>query len=108
MLGALTGVLLLIFAVAWLFRRIQTGQPGGRQHLQIISVLPLSAKERVVLIQVGEEQVLVGVSTAGIHHLHKLTEPVSTTSAATPANDDGAPTPSFADALRSVVVRRGA
>ena len=72
MLGVLTGVLLLIFAAAWLLRRLQQSQGGGRGHLRVVSVLPLSAKERVVLVQAGEEQVLMGVSGAGIQHLHTL------------------------------------
>jgi flagellar protein FliO/FliZ len=76
MLGALAGVLLLIFAAAWLLRRLQQGQGGGRGHLRIVSVLPLSAKERVVLVQAGEEQVLMGVSGAGIQHLHTLNTPI--------------------------------
>lgn len=112
MLGALTGVLLLIFAVAWLFKRMQAGHSGGRQHLKIVGVLPLSAKERVVLIQAGEEQVLVGVSGAGIHHLHKLNEPVPTALAETAigvrSGDEAAATPSFAQALRSALVRNQA
>ena len=76
MLGALTGVLLLIFAAAWLLRRVQQSQGGGRGHLRVVSVLPLSAKERVVLVQAGEEQVLMGVSGAGIQHLHTLSTPI--------------------------------
>ena len=79
MLGALLGVLLLIFAAAWLMKRIQHGQANGRTHLKIVSVLPLSAKERVVLVQAGSEQVLMGVSNAGIQHLHTLREPIHIT-----------------------------
>lgn len=79
MLGALLGVLLLIFAVAWLLKRVQHGQANGHAHLRIVSVLPLSAKERVVLLQAGSEQVLMGVSSAGIQHLHTLREPVRMT-----------------------------
>ena len=109
MLGALTGVLLLIFAVAWLFRRMQAGQSGGRQHLRIVGVLPLSAKERVVLIQAGEEQVLVGVSAAGVHHLHKLDEPVSAglveATKSGRAGEEADATSSFAEAFRSVIAR---
>jgi flagellar protein FliO/FliZ len=77
MLGALSGVLLLIFAAAWLMRRLQQGQGASRGHLRIVSVLPLSTKERIILLQAGDEQVLMGVSGAGIQHLHTLKEPIN-------------------------------
>ena len=104
MLGALTGVLLLIFAAAWLLRRLQQGQGGGRGHLRIVSVLPLSAKERVVLVQAGEEQVLMGVSGAGIQHLHTLTTPVELNDATStePSQRPG----NFAEQLKSIMKAR--
>ncbi|MEM8768673.1 MAG: flagellar biosynthetic protein FliO [Pseudomonadota bacterium] len=104
MLGALLGVLLLIFIVAWVLKRIQQGQGSGRAHLKVLSVLPLSTREKVVLIQAGEEQVLVGVSGAGIQQLHTLKEPVEIVSSA--VNGEVPATPSFADALRQVMTRR--
>jgi flagellar protein FliO/FliZ len=105
MLGALTGVLLLIFAAAWLLRRLQQGQGGGRGHLRIISVLPLSAKERVVLMQAGEEQVLMGVSSAGIQHLHTLTTPVALNDPALnePGQGPAAPSSTFAEQLKAMM-----
>ncbi len=104
MLGALTGVLLLIFAAAWLMRRLQQGQGGGRDHLRIVSVLPLSAKERVVLIQAGDEQVLMGVSAAGIQHLHTMRSPVELNDPA--SADIDAPNGNFAEQLKSMMRAR--
>ena len=104
MLGALTGVLLLIFAAAWLMRRIQQGQGGGRGHLRIVSVLPLSAKERVVLIQAGEDQVLMGVSGAGIQHLHTLNSPIELNEETeSPGSGAGTPGSSFAEQLKNAM-----
>ena len=104
MLGALTGVLLLIFAAAWLLRRLQQSQGGGRGHLRIVSVLPLSAKERVVLVQAGEEQVLMGVSSAGIQHLHTLNSPIELEE--TGSAELNGPGSSFAEQLKSVMRAR--
>lgn len=101
MLGALAGVLLLIFAAAWLLKKLQQNQSGGRGHLKVVSVLSLSAKERVVLVQAGAEQVLMGVSSAGIQHLHTLSSPIqldeqgSADGTAAPAN--------FAEQLKSIM-----
>ena len=101
MLGALTGVLLLIFAAAWLLKKLQQGQSGSRGHLKIVSVLPLSAKERVVLLQAGEEQVLMGVSGAGIQHLHTLNSPIDTDS--TSSAEANTPTGNFAEQLKNIM-----
>ena len=98
MLGALLGVLALIFAVAWLLKRVQYRQSSERRHLKIISVLSISARERVILVQAGAEQVLMGVSSAGIQHLHTLKEPVGLTQdTAEPA------TGGFAEQLRGLM-----
>ena len=106
MLGALTGVLLLIFAVAWVLRRVQQAQGGGRGLLRIVAVLPLSAKERVVLVQAGEEQVLMGVSGAGIQHLHTLTTPVELGTAAEPGGGEHGSGIGFAEQLKTLMKAR--
>jgi len=102
MLIALTAVLLLIFAVAWLIKRAQQSTGADRQHLRVISVLSMSGKERVVLLEVGREQVLMGVSAAGIQHLHTLEHPIEhNLHEAGPL--PGAP--NFAESLRRVMGR---
>ena len=108
MLGALLGVLLLILGVAWLMKRTQLGQVNGRTHLKIVSMLPLSAREKVVLLQVGSEQVLMGVSGAGIQHLHTLKEPVGQEPETTARNSDNLPNAiGFAGHLRNLMQRSG-
>ncbi len=102
MLIALTAVLLVIFAVAWLLKRVQFGGASNRQHLRVLSVLPMSGKERVVLIEVGDEQLLMGVSSAGIQHLHTLEHPIQVDT----REANAAPVPmSFADSLRRAMGR---
>ena len=105
MLGALAGVLLLVFAAAWLLRRLQQSQNSGRQHLKIVSVLSLSTKERIILLQAGEEQVLMGVSNAGIQHLHTLKTPIDAAQAEAGRAPADSPMTTFADQLRAVMSR---
>ena len=102
MLIALAAVLMLIFAVAWLLRRVQYGSGSNKQHLRVISVLPMSGNERVVLIEVGGEQLLMGVSAAGIQHLHTLENPVEAD--IRDMNSASAP-PNFAESLRRAMGR---
>ena len=63
----LLGLLLvigLIFLLAWLLRRMQQLNPRSNQAIKLISSHALGPRERLVLIQVGSEQVLLGLSAA--------------------------------------------
>ena len=75
----LLGLLLvigLIFLLAWLLRRVQQLNPRGNQAIKLISSHALGPRERLVLVQVGSEQVLLGLSAGRIAPLHVLKEPV--------------------------------
>jgi flagellar protein FliO/FliZ len=71
-------VLGAVFASAWLVRRLRNfGRPGAGA-IQIVADVALGAKERAVLIQVGAQQLLVGVAPGRVNTLHVLAEPVRT------------------------------
>jgi flagellar protein FliO/FliZ len=76
---ALGLVLALIFVAAWLMRRLRGLGKTGTGALDIIAELPLSQKERAVLIRVGTQQVLIGVAPGRVTTLHVLDEPVNVT-----------------------------
>ena len=76
MMGALILVLGAVFVVSLILRHLQRRTGANTGHLRILQVLSVGAKDRVLLVQVGVDQILMGVSTAGIQHLHTLTEPV--------------------------------
>lgn len=69
-------VLAAVFAAAWVVRRMRTfGRPGAGA-IQIIADVALGTKERAVLIQVGAQQLLLGVAAGRVNTLHVLAEPV--------------------------------
>lgn len=75
----LLGLLLvigLIFLLAWLMRRVQQIVPRGGQVIKILATQPLGPRDRLVLVQVGSEQVLLGLTPGNITSLHVLKEPV--------------------------------
>ena len=75
----LLGLLLvigLIVLLAWLLRRVQQLNPRGTQVIKIISTQALGPRDRLVLVQVGGEQILLGLSSGRITPLHVLAEPV--------------------------------
>ncbi|MGE8360500.1 flagellar biosynthetic protein FliO [Pseudomonas sp.] len=75
----LLGLLLvigLIFLLAWLMRRVQQVGPRGGQVIRIMASQALGPRDRLVLVQVGSEQVLLGLSPGRITSLHVMNEPV--------------------------------
>ncbi len=74
-------VVLAIFASAWLFRRFGRGGFLPHSALRIIGGLSMGQRERVVLLQVGKEQILIGISPGRIQTLHVLQEPIETETA---------------------------
>jgi flagellar protein FliO/FliZ len=75
-------VLGLIFFLAWMLRRVQQAGPAGKgQVIDIIGSRALGPRDRLVLVQVGSEQILLGLSPGTITALHVLKEPVQVPSA---------------------------
>jgi flagellar protein FliO/FliZ len=76
MLFGLLLVIGLIFLLAWLLRRVQSIGPRGTQVIKLLASQALGPRDRLVLVQVGSEQVLLGLSAGRITPLHVLKEPV--------------------------------
>jgi len=75
MVLGLAVVLALLGATAWVSRRFRVGAGLRGGLIEVVSGLSLGARERVVLIRVGGDQVLVGVSPSGMRTLHVLNQP---------------------------------
>ncbi len=69
-------VLVVIGAVAWLLRHVLRLQPTMSGQLRILGGLSMGARERVVLLKVGETQLLLGVAPGRVHTLHVLDRPL--------------------------------
>jgi len=91
-------VLGLIFFLAWLLRRVQQAGPAGKgQVIDIIGSRALGPRDRLMLIQVGNEQILLGLSPGTITALHVLKEPVQVPSGTEKS------TPEFAQRLMELL-----
>lgn len=91
-------VVALIFVLAWIMRRYMRLQYATSGSLRVIGGLPMGVRERLVLVQVGEKQLLLGVTPTTISTLHVLEQPVSVE---TPMPLEGP----FADRLAQVLKR---
>lgn len=83
----------LIFFLAWLLRRMQSTAQRGVQAIEIVGSRAIGPRDRLLLVQVGKEQILIGHTPGSIKALHVLAEPVEVPAAARPA------TPEFAQRL---------
>lgn len=75
----LFAVLALILGLAWLLKRSGRFQIAAGGGLKILGGLSMGTRERVVLLQVGETQLLVGVAPGSVKTLHVLDKPLTVT-----------------------------
>ena len=61
----------VIFALAYVMRRFNVTAMGGNQ-MKVAASMVVGTKEKIMVIQVGEEQHLIGVTSHNISHLSKL------------------------------------
>lgn len=81
-------IALIVFLAFWIKKAQQWQRPQGGQAMKIVSHLSLGVKEKVILISVGDQQILLGVTPNNINHLQTfetpIIEPVATKSVEAP------------------------
>ena len=102
---ALAVVLAVIVALAWLLRRMARFNRSVNGQLRILGGLAVGNRERIVLVQVGQAQLLVGVAPGRVQTLHVLDEPVETPQTA--STDGDGRSVSFAKRLRAMLDEHG-
>ncbi len=96
MLQVIVGLLVVlgaILAVAWLVRRSGRFSSLAPGSLRTLGAMSVGARERVVLLQVGKQQILLGVAPGRVQTLHVLDNPIEVEDAAHQSKDG------FADIL---------
>lgn len=71
-------VICLVFFLAWLVKKMHIVQNSNNGLINIISAISVGQRERIALIQVGDEQILIGLTQGRIDKLHTLKKPVET------------------------------
>ncbi len=69
-------ILILIFGLAWFMKKMQLTQHSQNGVIKIVSAISVGQRDRIALIQVGEEQLLLGITPGRIEKLHSLQKPV--------------------------------
>lgn len=73
---ALLAVLALVIGLGWLLKRLPGSGFRPAEGMKVVASLSVGAKERVVVVEVNGQQLLLGVTAGGINTLHTLPEPL--------------------------------
>ena len=65
-------VLGLVVLVAWLMKRINLPQQGAASLLKVISGVGVGPRERIVLVEVNDTWLVVGVAPGQVSTLHTM------------------------------------
>jgi flagellar protein FliO/FliZ len=96
---SLIAIVALILALSWVLKRLKVGAARSRGGMAVLDELALGPRERIVLVRVGDSQVLLGVAAGSVVSLTPLATPIAVAAVAS--------APAFADRLREFMQRGG-
>ncbi|MDE2342851.1 MAG: flagellar biosynthetic protein FliO [Betaproteobacteria bacterium] len=65
-------VLGVVALVAWLLKRVQLPQQGVGRQLKVVSSIAVGQRERVVLVEIQDTWLVLGVAAGQVRTLHTL------------------------------------
>ncbi|EGT5710000.1 flagellar type III secretion system protein FliO [Cronobacter dublinensis subsp. dublinensis] len=100
--GALTLIILFILLFAWMAKRFGfTAKTAGMRGLKLNSSLSLGAREKIVIVEVEDARLVLGVTATSITPLHTLPP-------APPAPEqETAPAGEFQNLMKNLLKRSG-
>ena len=72
MLFGLAVVIGLVFAVAWIARRLGVSGQDASPLLRRVAALPVGPRERIMIVEAGNDWLVVGVTSQSIQTLHTM------------------------------------
>ncbi|MCG5499521.1 flagellar biosynthetic protein FliO [Ectothiorhodospira lacustris] len=96
-------VIVAILVLGFMMRRMGGMHSGVSGELRVLGAVSLGARERMVLVQVGKTQLLLGVAPGRVQTLHVLDEPIRPGERVVSEKNAGA----FAERLRHAMGRQG-
>jgi len=67
-------IIVIIAVTVWLMRRLGHYQYSAQGKLRVLDSLPVGTREKILLIEVGKQQLLVGITPTRLDTLHVLSE----------------------------------
>lgn len=106
---ALMLVLGLLAGLAWVMKRYGPRMSGGSANLRVVGALNLGGRERIMVVEVGDQWIVVGAAPGRVNALHTM--PRQEGEAAPVAADGahaGGPGNNFSDWLKKTIDKRNA
>lgn len=69
-------VIALILVLAWLLKKSRLVPSVMQSQLKVVSMLPLGSREKLLVVKVGEQQLLLGMTPNQISLLYQLDKPL--------------------------------
>ena len=88
-------IVVAVLVMAWLYRRAQRMQNQNGSIINILATQPVGPKERVLLVEVAGQQLVLGLTASQIRTLHVLDQPL--------IQEQQAPAMGFAERLRTAM-----
>ena len=67
----------VVILLGWLYSRLRFNGSQGGNAINIVATRGLGPKERLLLVEVGDKQLLVGMTAASVRTLHTFDRPVT-------------------------------
>ena len=94
--SSMVAVIGAIFLLAWIYKRSQSYRAGGTGVINIVAAQSLGPKEKILVVEVAGEQLVLGMTASQVSTLHVLNEPIT--------SDQGTPViTGFASRLRAAL-----
>lgn len=69
----------IIVLLGWLYSRSRFMSGGASDVINVVATRALGPKERLMVVEVADQQLLIGMTAAGVQTLHVLDKPVAAT-----------------------------
>lgn len=105
---ALLLVLGLLIGLAWLLKRYGPKPGGGLANLRVVGALNIGGRERIMVVEVGDQWIVVGAAPGRVNALHTMPRQDVDLGAGTGAAQGSIPATRFADWLKNTMDKRNA
>lgn len=103
LLGMVVSTIVVVAAIVllgWVYSRSKFMKSGRSDIIDIVAMRALGPKERLLIVDVADQQILIGITASAVQTLHVFETPavITTGGEKSRTNSDG-----FADKLRSLM-----
>jgi flagellar protein FliO/FliZ len=105
---ALLLVLGLLIGLAWLLKRYGPKPGGGLANLRVVGALNIGGRERIMVVEVGDQWIVIGAAPGRVNALHTMPRQDVDLGAGTGTAQGSIPATRFADWLKNTMDKRNA